>query len=346
MIPGNGASLLCETDDARRRLVDMEQHMRPARVAVFATATASLLALAPWLGWWPLGPFAGAVLGFLLVDRLVPGSRRPEYLFMGAWAFAQLMIAIAVGLTGGPRSLFSAWLAIPIATLGARFERRGVVAGVVWTLLLLVAATVGVDAHAVATNPERLVVPTTLVLGVAILSLGLMRSDVEHRAATSIDVLTGLLNRHALARHAEELLEQTRVTQLPLALLIADVDGFKRINDEHGHLVGDAVLREVAKTLHASLRSLDHVFRYGGDEFVVLLPATEADEAGRVAERLRAAVAAARPHELPLTISVGVGTACAETRDLDDLVRTADRALYRAKDLGRDRVALAAGATR
>jgi diguanylate cyclase (GGDEF)-like protein len=332
----SGPSLLCEDEATRRRMLDMEHLLRPARAKLFALMAVALLALGPWIGWWPIAPLAAALASFVIAERAGRASSRPEYWFMAAWAFAQAMIGMSVVLTGGPRSLFIAWLAIPAATLSARFGTRGVVAGVTWTVAIMVAVTVGVDAGAVADRPQRLLVPLTLLAGVSLLSAALMRSDVKHRAAAAIDPLTGLFNRQALTLRAAELIEQARVTDSPIAVLIGDLDHFKRVNDRHGHLVGDRVLREVANAMRASLRTFDYVYRFGGEEFVVLLPGSTQEGAVATAERLRAAVARCKPAGLAQTISFGVGCSQAHDVVLDDLLTAADRALYTAKSDGRD----------
>ncbi len=335
-----GPSLLCNDESTRARMLDMESHLRPARAALFAVLAGTLLALGPWIGWWPLAPLAGALAGFLIADRMTAKTRRPEYCFMAAWGFAQLMIGMSVVFTGGPRSLFLAWLAIPAATLPARFNARGVVAGVAWTAAIMVAVTVGVDATPIAQSPQRLLVPLTLLAGVTLLTTGLMRSDIKHRAAAAVDPLTGLFNRHALELRAVEMIAQAKASGAPMAAVIGDLDHFKEVNDRHGHLIGDRVLREVANTLRTTLRTFDYIYRYGGEEFVVLLPGN--DEAGALAtaERLRLAITCSCPAGFDMTMSFGVGVSDAADTALDELLTAADRALYCAKAEGRDRVCL------
>ena len=125
------------------------------------------------------------------------------------------------------------------------------------------------------------------------------------------------------------------------ALLMMDLDKFKQVNDTHGHVVGDAVLQHLGETLHQSVRVKDLLFRYGGEEFTVILPATDAKAALFVAERIRTAVEAAvfEPGtiDLKLTISIGVAT-CPDAPSVHDLVVDADQALYAAKHQGRNRV--------
>lgn len=166
--------------------------------------------------------------------------------------------------------------------------------------------------------------------------------EVERLSLT--DALTGLANRrHFDALMAHELACATR-SSFPLALLLLDLDRFKAVNDTHGHERGDALLHAVAATLAGNVRASDVVARWGGEEFAILAPRTNADGAVEVAERLRAAVQEMQPPEdLPgVTATVAVGELRpGETGE--DLVQRADRALYQAKQAGRNRVLLAGG---
>jgi diguanylate cyclase (GGDEF)-like protein len=160
------------------------------------------------------------------------------------------------------------------------------------------------------------------------------------------DALTGLLNRAAILTTLEQELARSRRGGTPLGVVLADVDFFKRVNDSHGHLAGDAVLRAAAGRMRETLRPYDAVGRFGGEEFLLVLPGCGSTAAAALAERLRCHVAAA-PVEtmgasIPVTLSLGV---CAwegnGPPDSIALLRAADAALYRAKDSGRNRVALA-----
>ncbi len=157
------------------------------------------------------------------------------------------------------------------------------------------------------------------------------------------DALTRLLNHGAsMMRLEEEHARQDR-TGLPLSVLMADIDHFKAFNDTHGHEAGDRVLEAVARAFRRACRPYDVVGRYGGEEFVVLLPATDAPRALVVAERIRAGVAGAPVvydgRQLKVTISIGTASLEAgRVCGADTLLRAADHALYRAKAAGRDRV--------
>lgn len=156
------------------------------------------------------------------------------------------------------------------------------------------------------------------------------------------DPLTGLHNRRYLRERLDAELQRARRTPRPLCLLLLDVDHFKRINDQYGHLVGDDVLVELSRRLRGSLRASDLVARWGGEEFCVALLDTDPTAACAVAEALRMRVAGpafeTRSGPVPATISVGVAAVHPEQLDVDDTLRRADLALYEAKRRGRDRV--------
>jgi len=157
------------------------------------------------------------------------------------------------------------------------------------------------------------------------------------------DQLTGLLNRREFDRIMAEEAERSRRFGHPLALVMVDIDHFKAVNDTHGHLAGDAVLREVAKTLTAQLRTVDRVARIGGEEFALVLVQTGRSAATEVAQRVVKAVAASpviieSGVSLRLTISAGLAVLPEDVSWLELLIGAADRSLYAAKRGGRNRV--------
>lgn len=166
------------------------------------------------------------------------------------------------------------------------------------------------------------------------------------RTAARTDDKTGLLNAGTWQREAETRVRRSVQFDQPLAVLIADIDHFKRVNDRYGHLVGDQVLIGVAKTLRNQVRADDLVGRFGGEEFVALLPRTDRLEAHRVAERLRVRVSRmvvpGGDAAIRVTISIGVALLGEHGNGLNELLRAADGGLYRAKHAGRDRIRLPA----
>jgi two-component system cell cycle response regulator len=174
-----------------------------------------------------------------------------------------------------------------------------------------------------------------------LLDLALRRySDLEDLAYR--DELTELPNRRGAARQVDVLISRARRHGHQLAVLLVDADHFKNVNDEHGHAVGDIVLREIAGRLRERVRREDVVGRWGGEEFVVALPETTPDGAAAVAESLRAAIAetAIDTGEASLGVTVSIGVAAWTGQELDGLVELSDQALYAAKAAGRDRVVL------
>jgi len=167
------------------------------------------------------------------------------------------------------------------------------------------------------------------------------------RAQATHDSLTGLWNRAATFDFLRRELSRARRQGAPVSIVMADLDHFKRINDAHGHLAGDVVLREVACRLSSSVRGYDVTGRFGGEEFLLVFPGCAVRNAVDRAEQLRACVNR-EPVETPegpisVTLSLGVaGSEAARATDPDSLLRAADAALYRAKSGGRDRVEVAA----
>lgn len=166
-----------------------------------------------------------------------------------------------------------------------------------------------------------------------------LKNELEY--AASRDHLTGLWNRRQFLRLLENAHGQKRRHDLDYCLMLLDSDNFKTINDQCGHGSGDEVLVLLAKTFEARVRETDAVCRWGGDEFVVLLPQTDLENAARLAECLRTAIEQIRvPHLPPITMSIGVAQHQGD-ESTESLLKRADTALYRAKKLGRNRVALA-----
>jgi diguanylate cyclase (GGDEF)-like protein len=159
----------------------------------------------------------------------------------------------------------------------------------------------------------------------------------------TVDPLTGVLNRQALIGRIEAELDRASRYGRPLSIVLVDLDHFKRVNDAHGHSAGDTVLRDFAATLQANVRAVDIVGRYGGEEFMLVLPETDADAAATMAEKLRRVVAGRQVrvqdgNVLTITMSAGVAGGLGPHMQLEALINDADAALYSAKALGRDQV--------
>jgi diguanylate cyclase (GGDEF)-like protein len=277
------------------------------------------------------------------------------------------------GLRSGALRDLAAWFAYPGPEKW--FTRPGTVliaVGCAGLFSVLNATLVAIAAHAsepairwrdVLWDSERLILDVTevcvgvmvtiacalspLLLFVTLPPVILLQRSLLHqqlRAAARTDAKTGLLNAEAWQREADT--EVTRVvrTRGSLALLLADIDHFKRVNDTHGHLVGDQVLAALADAFRQQVRDSDVVGRFGGEEFVVLLPGADAAEAAKVAERLREQVSATPTitdsAEIRVTVSIGAAVLGQHGDDVPGLLASADLALYRAKEAGRNQVCL------
>ena len=340
--PGQSGSWLCRDDADRERVVDMERRIKPTRTLTFALIAAALVFAGPWEGWWTLIPLALATVLFAVADHLTERIAKPEYAIAAAWITTQSLTATSIALTGGIHSPALGWLAIPVVTLGARFDVRGLAAGLGLTVVLLLASTLAVDLQAVVDRPDYLVHALVLVAAVALLSSALMESDREHRSESVLDGLTGMLNRRSLTSRVTELTEQSQIAGAAIGLIVGDIDNFKAVNDELGHAVGDAVLVDVAYALRKELRAFDMAYRLGGEEFLVLLPGASAGEATELADRLRMAVGAFPAGGVEVTMSFGVASSSGGAFDYQALFTAADAALYEAKRAGRNRVGVAA----
>ncbi|MBU6404145.1 MAG: GGDEF domain-containing protein [Proteobacteria bacterium] len=192
--------------------------------------------------------------------------------------------------------------------------------------------------------------PAALALSSLVLTLGLGLSTLQARRERDAarneaqrDPLTGVHNRRALMARIAEALTEARQQHAPLSLIFLDLDHFKAINDRHGHLIGDACLRILAERVQSELRPGDTLARWGGEEFVVLLPATALGEATLIGERIRRRVEAdpfiASGVAVAITVSLGLsGHTRATIESPEQLIEQADAALYRAKAAGRNRL--------
>lgn len=164
----------------------------------------------------------------------------------------------------------------------------------------------------------------------------------ELRVQSTIDPLTGIFNRRYFMERLREETDRATRYGTPFAVAFIDIDNFKRINDEYGHLSGDDILKQLTQTCSAQIRDIDTLARIGGEEFALLLPQTTAEQAAHLVERLRASVAATRAQigdgKLAVTVSIGLAGSSSDAPDIDGILRRADEALYAAKRQGKNRL--------
>jgi diguanylate cyclase (GGDEF)-like protein len=340
---GVSRSWLCPTELDRSRVVDASPRVRTIRLIGVATVGVSLLATGPWVGWWVLIPFALAAVNLITVERRITQSQHPER--VSAWAIVTtlLVLGIGVALSGGPSSPALPWTVLPAGIAAARFRPQVVIAALGLTVMVILLSTLAVHPDATVADPVAVIAALALLAGVVSIVWALQAAELHHRDEAILDPLTGLLNRHALLPRFIELSHQARLADHPVCMLLCDVDGFKAINDEHGHDRGDAVLRDIAYELRKRLRSFELIYRLGGEEFLIILPGVGGASGHQIAERLRACIEQARPTGIHTTISLGLSAGCGSEVEYESLFKAADEALYEAKRAGRNRVECAAG---
>ena len=263
-------------------------------------------------------------------------ARGRGFLFLPKLALlVALALVVATLVHGDNRSLY--WVYPLLVALPALLKTRTAT----WLAALLGAAVIPVVWM-------RFDVSTAIILTLSMactwfisvrIMLAVSRQSSKLGELIITDPLTGAFNRRRLRIDARQAVQTWQRYRRPSTLLLLDVDHFKRVNDELGHDVGDRALRELASILQRRLRSLDSVYRYGGEEFVVLLVETDASQAAHVAEDLRAQVQSADivPGRA-LTVSIGLCDVM-EAESVEQWLGLCDKALYQAKQAGRNRVA-------
>jgi diguanylate cyclase (GGDEF)-like protein len=351
---------------------------------IMITATLLFLAAAHLTGGWPflrVDPIAplmprlsllvlvvwlGITLAVLITKRYAPNARPLAHVTSQAYAISVALFTCATGAFHSPGWVaFLGGAIVGDLLLGRRATLFGlctyfvVTLGGAWAIesrtFTVVNDLMPEGARTALAPGETLrlglitVVLTLLVLGLVAYIVDRWRDrEARYQRLARTDGLTGLTNRRKFLELVERELLRARRYNAPLALVLLDLDHFKRVNDTHGHLVGDRVLVHAAETLRQAIRDVDTAARYGGEEFAVLLPDTDLVGAQEVAERCArklasSSVAVGAAGDVTVTASLGVATFSPESdARVEDLMRRADQALYRAKEAGRNRVMVAA----
>ncbi len=329
-------SWLCPTELDRMRVVEASDRVRRARIVIWLTIGVTIFLCAPWSGWWTLLLFAPAGINIALLDVMIGRSEYPERWAFGSMTFLMCLFAAAIPLTGGASGPAVPLVIIPAAVAPMRFRGVVVIALCVLTALALLGMTFGFDFHGTVDDPRLVLAAIALLISVTLANWSLVEAEMKQRDAAVLDPLTGLLNRKALEARALELEQQAQLTGGSVALVACDLDNFKHVNDSHGHDRGDAVLRSFAYQMRKALRSFELIYRLGGEEFLIVLPAANLEEGLLVADRLRQTIEEVEPGGLKITASFGVSAGAGEEVDYDRLFKAADEALYDAKAAGRN----------
>jgi diguanylate cyclase (GGDEF)-like protein len=320
-------------------MLEMGPRAVRARSIAAAAIGIGLLLTMRELGWPALPLFVVGMLNVLTVEWRIARSRRPERVVAGSLLAVIALMGVAAALMDQGAGSVLGLLVIPVAMTAARFRSRVVWAAAgIAALTALVAALLG-NRHGAIAHPLMLATVAVLLVGVTAVTTALMDAELQFRDASALDPLTGLLNRNGLDARFAEVGEQARLLNQPVCLIMCDLDNFKRVNDEHGHARGDAVLRQASHEMRRSLRNFELFYRLGGEEFLVLLPGVDVPQGIEIAESLRAAVESNDPGDVAITASFGVSAAIGDAIEFLALYRAADDALYRAKAGGRNLVA-------
>ncbi len=323
----------------RRRLAERAGEIDRVLAGVAGLVGAILLATAIFRGPWALLPLGAILLGLALGPLAVRRGANPEHAELATSLAVTIAMAAAAGLTGGTSSPLVFLFPIGVVMNALRAGPKSIVICAVVTVAVFLLVSLLVDASAVLGEPLPMLGVLAMQAGVTIASIVLAEAEMGHRRASFVDPLTGLLNRQDLEERFEELRRRAFVSAAPVTLVLLDLDHFKRINDRHGHSVGDRLLREVATAVRRTLGRFELIYRIGGEEFLIVLPDVTETEGERIAERLRGAIEElGQATAIGVTASFGVSGARGEEIDFEELYGRADRALYRAKREGRDRV--------
>ncbi len=330
---------LCRDEAERARLLDMSARLRTAKRWSIALLGVAALVSIPVYGWAMQLPFIAAGVAVVIGELVMVRMARPERSSVAVFLIAQSSIVLAIALATGPRIYALPIFVFPALVVAPQLPRRVVAVGAGLTVLAMVGTGLVFMPSAIAATPPALVLPVAMVVVIALLAAMTLDAEEKSRAAAIVDPLTGLLNRTALQARAVELTHHLAgVGSAQVAVIVGDVDHLKSINDEHGHAAGDEVLVSVARRLETVVAQNGSLYRFGGEEFVALLEGAAAGVATGLAERMRAAARQETSGGIPVTMSLGVATSNAQVRDYALLFACADRALYRAKAGGRDRV--------
>jgi len=320
------------------RVVEASDRVRRSRILIWGVIGLAIAAFSPWNGWWVLLLFIPAGINLAILELMLTRSEHPERWAFGTLVFLMTLFAAAIPLTGGADSAVIPLVIIPAAVAPMRFREPVVLVFGMITAATILAFTFGFDFSGAVADPRMPGTAIALLVCVTLANWALVEAEMTQRDAAVLDPLTGLLNRKALDARALEIEQQAHLTGESVALVTADLDGFKNVNDSHGHDRGDAVLQSVAYEMRKALRSFELIYRLGGEEFLVMLPGVDVQEGVLVAERLRKTLEDSRPGGLRVTGSFGVSAAAGAEVSYAKLFKAADEALYEAKETGRNRV--------
>ncbi len=250
-----------------------------------------------------------------------------------------VLIGAIVFVSGGVGSPFLPFLVVFAGIFPILYRESRAIGSFAFLIVVAVVASLGPAQSSDLDGVFRFGTLVCVILSLRVFGTDLLNSGLDYRAASLIDQLTGLPNRRFFNKELKTISAELASRPESAALIICDVDHFKRVNDTYGHATGDVVLEQVASILGDSFRSHDRAFRIGGEEFAILVRGVNAERALSAANQLRQQIVVARPADIEVSMSFGVAMHEGDTGR--QWLKRADQALYKAKDSGRNRVELA-----
>lgn len=337
--PEPGYSWLCRDRFERERFLDIDRRMMRTNMWLMVLVVALMLPSFVGAPRSAIVILAVTIAFFLIVRAIYRRFAAPEVMLAVALIVLEVGFAAGTVVDGVQHTGALALMFWPAAGFNARYPPRVAAVATAFVALLIIVAEVGFGGSIVLAEPERLTALLGGLIAVTAITGAARKADLEYRRESAHDPLTRMFNRSALENRVHEIEYQSSLSPESVAVIIGDIDHFKSVNDTHGHATGDAVLQELAYIIRSQLRAFDPAYRLGGEEFVTLLLGERAGDAVALAERMRAAVCEEPIAGLPITISFGVAASgVGEPFRWKETFQAADRALYRAKHAGRNRV--------
>lgn len=306
--------------------------MGPVHRGAALAMSAALAAASPWVGWTPLIAMAVGLVALLAIKRPEVQRRWGASSVWAAWGSIELAVMAVVLLSDGPTEYMVVLLGIPTIMASPVLPIRLITPLACASAFLVIATGLAVDGPRLREYPPAYFYVAAVVMLVAVVACMARRSEDESSWRADRDPLTGQFNRRALVAHMAS-------GAAPGHVLMIDIDLFKAVNDEAGHALGDRVLAEVGSRIAAVVGTRGSVYRLGGEEFAVLVPAANTGVEGRrLGEEIRREIGGAPLAGRRITVSVGVASSDGSFREM---LARADEAVYRAKAQGRNRVAAA-----
>ena len=321
------------------RARDMNERLLKVQLLQIALLTAMLLG--GIVAYNPLAaiPIVLSEIGFLISLLFPLDFARAQLPLMAGWFIGQAATMSAIVIAGPPRGYVWAVAPVSIQFIGVIWTRKLTLAASITTIIIVTGTALLCDYDTVTRDWWVLLPMVVVTILTASAATTLRDVDYATRGAVLVDALTGLRNRVAMQTSMAELTSEGGAA----SIIVFDLDHFKAINDVHGHGAGDTVLQSVAVRMSEALGDEGQLFRYGGEEFVAVLPSTDTEDAAVLAERVRSAVSSSTIGGLAITLSAGVGGAQrGHAFHGNEVFRAADGAMYQAKQLGRNRVCVAA----